>query len=295
MSAARNAAVVAKVAAVCGRAGGRATSAPDARRVRPRDRAGRRRPGRRSSWSISCVQSPFQERLLEQLAVARRRGHRNLLVSATGTGKTVMAALDHPPAAGAARPACSSPTARRSSTRAWPRSATPCGEPAFGERWVGGHRPTQFDHVFASIQSLTAAGLDDLIADHFDVVIVDEFHHAAAPSYASLDHVAPLELLGLTATPSTDGLSLLHRFDGRIAAELRLWDAIDSSTASPRSPTTASTTASTCARCRGGGGGATTSRGLTNLCTASDATGPPGREGGRRAGRRRGDHAGSAS
>src|SRR5206468_3462698 len=39
---------------------------------------------------------PFQERLLEQIALSRQRGHhRNLLVAATGTGKTVMAALDY--------------------------------------------------------------------------------------------------------------------------------------------------------------------------------------------------------
>jgi superfamily II DNA or RNA helicase len=102
-------------------------------------------------------------------------------------------------------------------------------EPSFGERWVGGDRPTRFEHVFASIQSLSAAGFADLAPDHFDVVIVDEFHHAAAKSYeALLDHVRPVELLGLTATPErADGLSVLAHFDGRIAAELRLWDAID--------------------------------------------------------------------
>jgi hypothetical protein len=66
-------------------------------------------------------------------------------------------------------------------------------------------------------------------ATHFDVVVVDEFHHAAAPSYeALLEHVRPVELLGLTATPErADGLDVLRYFDGRIAAELRLWDAID--------------------------------------------------------------------
>jgi len=58
---------------------------------------------------------------------------------------------------------------------------------------------------------------------------VDEFHHAAAPSYeALLEHLKPVELLGLTATPErADGLDVLRHFDGRIAAELRLWDAID--------------------------------------------------------------------
>jgi len=106
---------------------------------------------------------------------------------------------------------------------------------SFGEKWVGGARPTRFDHVFASIQSLHAAHLDALAADHFDVVIVDEFHHAAAASYQRiLDHVAPVELLGLTATPErSDGLPILHWFDDRIAAELRLWDAIDQQHLSP--------------------------------------------------------------
>ena len=106
---------------------------------------------------------------------------------------------------------------------------------SFGEKWIGGSRPQRFEHVFASIQSLNAANFDDLAPDHFDVVIVDEFHHAAAPSYRKLlDHVEPEELLGLTATPErSDDLSILHWFDDRIAAELRLWDAIDQQRLSP--------------------------------------------------------------
>ena len=61
------------------------------------------------------------------------------------------------------------------------------------------------------------------------MVIVDEFHHAAAPSYQDLlERIAPRELLGLTATPErADGLDVLRFFDGRIAADLRVWDAID--------------------------------------------------------------------
>ena len=102
-------------------------------------------------------------------------------------------------------------------------------EHAFGELWVAGERPKVFEHVFASIQSLNASGLDHLRPDHFDVVVVDEFHHAAASSYrALLEHVRPAELLGLTATPErSDGLPVLEWFEGRVAAELRLWDAID--------------------------------------------------------------------
>jgi superfamily II DNA or RNA helicase len=108
-------------------------------------------------------------------------------------------------------------------------------DPSFGEKWVGGARPTRFDHVFASIQSLNASDLAAMPAEHFDVVIVDEFHHAAATSYHRvLDHLSPVELLGLTATPErSDGLPILHWFDERIAAELRLWDAIDQQHLSP--------------------------------------------------------------
>ncbi len=181
---------------------------------------------------------PFQERLLEQIALARELGHhRNLLVSATGTGKTVMAAIDY------ARLRDVLPRARLlfvahreeilEQSLAMFRHCL--RDHAFGELWFGGQRPRRFEYVFASIQSLYAAGLADLEPGHFDVVIVDEFHHAAAPSYrALLDHVRPTELLGLTATPErSDGLPLLDWFDNRIAAELRLWDAIDQHRLSP--------------------------------------------------------------
>jgi superfamily II DNA or RNA helicase len=60
------------------------------------------------------------------------------------------------------------------------------------------------------------------------VVVVDEFHHAEAPTYRRLlEHLAPRELLGLTATPErTDGTDVRGFFDGRTAFELRLWDAL---------------------------------------------------------------------
>lgn len=175
---------------------------------------------------------PFQERLLEQIALSRLRGHhRNLLAAATGTGKTVMAAVDY------ARLRETLPRARLlfiahrreilEQSIATFRHAI--RNHAFGELWIGDSRPAVFDHVFASIQSLRRADLNNWDRTHFDVVIVDEFHHAEAPSYrALLEHLQPLELLGLTATPErSDGLPVLQWFDNRIAAELRLWDAID--------------------------------------------------------------------
>lgn len=181
---------------------------------------------------------PFQERLLELVELSRRQGHhRNLLVAATGTGKTVMAALDY------GRLRARLPRARLlfvahreeilDQSLATFRHAL--RDASFGEKWVGGTRPARFEHVFASVQSLHADRLAEVPADHFDVVVVDEFHHAAAPSYARLlDHLEPVELLGLTATPErSDGLPVLQWFGDRIAAELRLWDAVDQQLLAP--------------------------------------------------------------
>ena len=175
---------------------------------------------------------PFQERLLELIELSRRRGHRrNLLVAATGTGKTVMAALDYARLRRRLERSRLLFVAHREELldQALATFRHALRDASFGEKWVGGSRPVRFEHVFASVQSLSAAGLDHLAPDHFDVVIVDEFHHAAAPTYDRLlSHLDPVELLGMTATPErSDGRSVLGWFDDRIAAELRLWDAID--------------------------------------------------------------------
>jgi superfamily II DNA or RNA helicase len=197
-----------------------------------------RRSGRTDSGPLVVLSPielrpfPFQERLLELIELARQRGHhRNLLVAATGTGKTVMAALDYGSLRNTLNRARLLFIAHREEIldQSLATFRYALRDPAFGEKWVGGRRPRDFDNVFASIQSLHASSLDSLARDHFDVVIVDEFHHAAAASYERvLNHVDPVELLGLTATPErSDGLPILHWFDDRIAAELRLWDAID--------------------------------------------------------------------
>lgn len=176
---------------------------------------------------------PHQAEILERLAVERvRHGrHRNLVVAATGTGKTFVAALDYRRLCrDASRPRLLFVAHRKEILeqslgvfRATLRDG------AFGELYVDGHRPEEWRHVFASIQSLTQVVPSRLEAGAFQVVIVDEFHHAEAPSYRRLlEHVQPDELLGLTATPErSDGESVVKWFDGRVAAELRLWDALE--------------------------------------------------------------------
>ena len=204
-----------------------------------RERAGRTDGGPHVILSpIELRPHPFQERLLELITLSRQRGHhRNLLVSATGTGKTVIAALDYASLREQLDRSRLLFVAHREEIldQSLATFRYALRDPSFGEKWVGGARPTRFEHVFASIQSLHANDLAALPAEHFDVVIVDEFHHAAAASYERvLDHLAPVELLGLTATPErSDGLPILQWFDDRIAGELRLWDAIDQQHLSP--------------------------------------------------------------
>ena len=177
---------------------------------------------------------PYQEAVLERLAAERavHGRHHNLVVAATGTGKTVIAALDY-------RRLCVAAGRRLRLLFVAHRKEilqqslhTFChalSDGSFGELWVDGHRPHRKEHVFASVQSLARADLSGWSPEHFEVVIVDEFHHAAADTYDTLlKRLQPAELLGLTATPErADGKSVLEWFGGRIASELRLWDAIE--------------------------------------------------------------------
>jgi superfamily II DNA or RNA helicase len=200
---------------------------------------------------------PYQQQVLDRLRAEREvGGHwRNLVVAATGTGKTVIAALDYrdfcrrhrgaraaaAPAAPAVSPAPAAPAAgaprllfvahREEILRqALGTFRGVLRDLNFGELLVGGERPRSLDHLFCSIQSLNAARLAERLEPGFyDYVVIDEFHHAPAPSYqALLDHFRPRVLLGLTGTPErADGRSVLSWFDGRIAAEIRLPEAID--------------------------------------------------------------------
>jgi superfamily II DNA or RNA helicase len=197
---------------------------------------------------------PHQREILEKLDAERQRHHRwkNLVVAATGTGKTVVAALDY---TRLRAQATFGPDPRllfvahrqeilKQSLGTF-RQVLRDGQ--FGELCVAGDVPREWRHVFGSVQSLSRLDLARLPPDTFDVIIVDEFHRAGAPTYARLlAHLEPKLLLGLTATPErTDNEDILHYFDGHIAAEMRLRDALESGSSCAPSSTSASTTART--------------------------------------------------
>ena len=178
----------------------------------------------------------YQQEILDKLNAEREvLGYtRNLVVAATGCGKTVISAFDY------ARYCKKNPGQKNrllfvahreeileQSIEAFRGVLKNLN---FGDLWVGSHKPESLEHLFVSIQTLNSKKLyDELPADYYDFVVVDEFHHAAAPIYKEpLAKLTPKILLGLTATPERmDGEDILQYFNGRIAAEIRLPEAID--------------------------------------------------------------------
>lgn len=190
----------------------------------------------RQELSLCLHPYPFQQEILDDLTVEREDFGRcrNLVVAATGTGKTVIAALDYERQVKDRQklPKLLFVAHREEilrQARTVFRSALRDGN--FGEMLVGSREPDSWGHVFASIQSLASREPWRLgfSPDHWDMVVVDEFHHAAAPTYRKLlDWVKPRILLGLTATPErSDNWDLTTDFDGHVAANIRLWDALN--------------------------------------------------------------------
>jgi superfamily II DNA or RNA helicase/HKD family nuclease len=176
---------------------------------------------------------PFQQRILEALQASRQNNHyRNLVVAATGTGKTVIAALDYQQIAIREN---SLPTLlfvvhrKEILQQALDCFRSVLRDQNFGELLVDGRQPARWQHVFASVQSLnTGQPWRTLGSTHFMHLIVDEAHHGTAASYRPLfEHLQPRHLLGLTATPERmDGSSILHDFNGEMTAEIRLPEAL---------------------------------------------------------------------
>ncbi len=176
----------------------------------------------------------YQLEILEKLQTERivHKRFNNLVVAATGTGKTVISAFDFKQFYRKNPDVKLLFVAHRQEILQQAK-ATFQGvlkDNNFGELWVGGIEPDRYNHVFASVQTLNnQIGSLQLDTDYYDFIIVDEVHHIAASSYRPiLKHFNPIILLGLTATPERmDGADILDDFCGVIAAEIRLAEALN--------------------------------------------------------------------
>lgn len=187
------------------------------------------------TYAFDIQPYPYQQAILDALDTERHGKDRwyNLVVAATGTGKTAISAFDYRRFA----------ASRKEGTRLLfiahreeiLKQSLSCfrqvmKDPDFGALAVGGYRASHVEHLFMSIQTLNSQRFFEKMDPHYyDMIIVDEFHHAAAKSYQHLlTHFHPKILLGLTATPERmDGGDILSYFGGHIAAEIRLPDAIE--------------------------------------------------------------------
>ena len=183
---------------------------------------------------------PHQARMLEEMQNARSKGrHRNLAVAATGTGKTVFSALDY-------RRLCEQSgkklkllfIAHRKEILDQARRTF--GDVMlkgnFGELLTGGKKPEYNEAVFATIQTLSGAALENYAPDYFDVIIMDECHHIEAASWDKVfNYFKPRDFIGLTATPEReDGVNIADKyFDGYVATSIRLWDALEDNLLTP--------------------------------------------------------------
>lgn len=181
-----------------------------------------------------------QQTILEKLLVERElhNRYRNLVVAATGTGKTIISAFDFLRFYNDNPKANFLFIAHREEILRQAQSAYRgvLKNSSFGELWVGNNKPSRYQHLFASIQSLNNQ-INSLVLSesYFDYIVIDEVHHISASSYRTvLKHFKPKILLGLTATPERhDGTDILRDFCHVIAAEIRLPEAINQRHLSP--------------------------------------------------------------
>ncbi len=180
-----------------------------------------------------------QKEILEDLLIEREEcnSYRNLIVAATGTGKTMIAAFDYKEQLIKGEHKLLFLAHRREILdQSLYTFRNVLRDQNFGELWAGDRIPSEKTHIFASIQTLNSnSNYLEFQSDYFDYIVIDESHHASASTYLKiLEYYNPKILLGLTATPERmDGQNILEYFNNRIATEIRLGDAINRKLLSP--------------------------------------------------------------
>ena len=183
----------------------------------------------------------YQQEILEKLDVERdvHKHFRNLVVAATGTGKTVIAAFDFKRYR-EKHPDCHFLfIAHRQEIlrQAMQTFRIVLEDPNFGSVWDGMNEPSSYQHVFASKDTLrNRIDTIKLTRDYYDYMVVDEVHHIVAPTYVKLiEYFKPSILLGLTATPerTNENEDIKKYFDNHISAEIRLPAALNAGLLAP--------------------------------------------------------------
>ena len=182
----------------------------------------------------------YQNDVLDKLEKERKYNNNwnNLVVAATGTGKTVIAAFDYKRFRERNKRANFLFVVHREEIirQACATFRTVLNDPNFGDMWYGGHEAASYSHLFAS-KDLLNNRIDQLSLpeDYYDYIVFDEAHHIVADSYQKiLRKFKPKVLLGLTATPERmDARDITVYFGRHISAEIRLDTALNNRLLSP--------------------------------------------------------------
>ncbi|MGM0214091.1 DUF3427 domain-containing protein [Enterococcus sp. AZ109] len=176
------------------------------------------------------VPNRMQKVALKNLKDLRATGaKKGLVISATGTGKTYLAAFD----VLQAKPKRMLFIVHREQilNKAKESFEKVLGDPTeqFGIL-SGSQKDTDAKYLFATIQTISKPAYQELFEkDYFDYILIDEVHKAGAQSYLkTLNYFDPEFLLGMTATPErTDNFNIFELFDYNIAYEIRLQEALE--------------------------------------------------------------------
>ena len=173
----------------------------------------------------------MQKEALKNLQKLRLlRETKGLIISATGTGKTYLAALD-----------VKNYNPKRFLFVAHREQILKKSLDSF-HKVLGGDKKTNYGilsgnakntdakYLFATVQTLSKAeNLNQFKRDEFDYILIDEAHHVGSKIYGKLlDYFTPDFLLGMTATPErSDDKNIYELFDYNVPYEIRLQEALE--------------------------------------------------------------------
>lgn len=168
----------------------------------------------------------MQKAALKELRRYRDMGNKKaLIISATASGKTYLAAFD-------ARNFGAQKILFVVHRETILKDALDTFAKVFGSNktyalYTGRNKNSEADFIFAT-NSMLSLHLDEFLPNEFDYIVIDEVHHATASTYQKIiNYFKPDFLLGLTATPERmDNQDVFNLFDYNVPYELRLRDAL---------------------------------------------------------------------
>ncbi|MGX7025728.1 DUF3427 domain-containing protein [Vagococcus hydrophili] len=180
--------------------------------------------------SVYITPNKMQKAALSSLKDLRETGaSKGLVISATGTGKTYLAALD----VASYEPKRMLFIVHREQIL---KKAMASFKKVIGGKdsdygiLSGNSKETEAKYLFATIQTISKDNYQELLGKSaFDYILIDEVHKAGAETYQKvIEYFTPDFLLGMTATPErTDGFNVFELFDYNVAYEIRLQEALE--------------------------------------------------------------------